>query len=380
MNKIKWTLRTSTWRNLIPRHRNSSKLQNSDILQNLDQKLSHLDSDKRLELKQLVLEYEHLFPDIPSRTDKIYHDVDTIEGSKPVKQHPYRMNPVKQQYLREEVRYLLDNDFIEPSQSEWSSPCILVPKPDGTFRMCTDYRKVNSVTKTDTFPIPRIDDCIDNIGHAKYVTKFDLLKGFWQIPLTDRAKEISAFVTPDGLYQYKVMPFGMKNSPATFQRLVNSLISNLDGCKAYIDDAIIFSEEWQQHLQTIRTFFDRLSDAKLTVNLAKSEFCHANLTFLGHIVGQGQVKPVEAKVEAISDFPVPTSKRQLMRFLGMAGYYRKFCNNFSAIAEPPTNLLGKKAKYVWTDDCQKSFDKLKAILRSAPVLLAPRLTKSSSWL
>ena len=257
----------------------SSKLQNSDILQNLDQKLSHLDSDKRLELKQLVLEYEHLFPDIPSRTDKIYHDVDIIEGSKHVKQHPYRMNPVKQQYLREEVKYLLDNDFIEPSQSEWSSPCILVPKPDGTFRMCTDYRKVNSVTKTDTFPIPRIDDCIDNIGHAKYVTKFDLLKGFWQIPLTDRAKEISAFVTPDGLYQYKVMPFGMKNTPATFQRLVNSLISNLDGCKAYIDDAIIFSEEWQQHLQTIRTFFDRLSDAKLTVNLTKSEFCHANLTF-----------------------------------------------------------------------------------------------------
>ena len=250
----------------------SSKLQNSDILQNLDQKLSHLDSDKRLELKQLVLEYEHLFPDIPSRTDKIYHDVDIIEVSKPVKQHPYRMDPVKKQYLREEVQYLLDNDFIEPSQSEWSSPCILVPKPDGTFRMCTDYRKVNSVTKTDTFPIPRIDDCIDNIGHAKYVTKFDLLKGFWQIPLTDRAKEISAFVTPDGLYQYKVMPFGMKNSPATFQRLVNSLISNLDGCKAYIDDAIIFSEEWQQHLQTIRTFFDRLSDAKLTVNLAKSEF------------------------------------------------------------------------------------------------------------
>ena len=202
--------------NFVKSDPSSSKLQNSDILKDLDQKLSHLDSDKRLELKQLILEYEHLFPDIPSRTDKIYHDVYIIDGSKPVKQHPYRMNPVKQQYLREEVQYLLNNDFIEPSQSEWSSPCILVPKPDGTFRMCTDYRNVNSVTKTDTFPIPRIDDCIDNIGHAKYVTKFDLLKGFWQMPLTNRAKEISAFVTPDGLYQYEVMPFGMKNSPATF--------------------------------------------------------------------------------------------------------------------------------------------------------------------
>ena len=171
-----------------------------------------------------------------------------------MKQHPYRMNPVKQPILREEVQYLLDNDFIEPSRSEWSSPCILVPKPDGTFRMCTDYHKVNSVTKTDTFPIPRINDCIDNIGQAKYVTKFDLLKGFWQIPLTNRAKEISAFVTPEVLYQYKVMPFGMKNSPATFQCLVNSLISNLAGCKAYIEDAIIFSEEWERHLQTIKNF------------------------------------------------------------------------------------------------------------------------------
>ena len=118
---------------------------------------------------------------------------------------------MKLQYLREEIQYLVDNDFIEPSQSDWSSPCILVPKPDGTFRMCTDCRKVNSVTKTDSFPfpVPRMNDCIYNIDQANYVTSVDLLKGFWQIPLTDRAKEIFAFVTPDGLYQYKIMPFGM---------------------------------------------------------------------------------------------------------------------------------------------------------------------------
>ena len=161
------------------------------------------------------------------------------------------------------------------------------------------------------------------------------------------------------------MPFGMKNFPATFQHFVNSLIFNLVGCKAYIDDAIIFSEEWEQHLQTIRNFFDRLSEATLTVNLTKSEFCHAKLTFLGHMVGQGQVKPVEAKVEAILDFPVPSGKRQLLRFLGIAGYYRKFCNNFSVIAEPLPNLLGKRVKFIWTDNCQKSFEKLKTILKSA---------------
>ena len=176
-----------------------SKLENSDILRNLNNKLSHLEPSQQEELKQLIHEYEHLFPDIPTRTDKIYHDV-IVEDSKPIKQHPYRMNPLKQKHLQDEVKYLLENDFIEPSQSNYSSPCILVPKSNGTYRMCTDYRKVNSVTKTDSFPVPRIDDCIDKFGNSKYVTKFYLLKGFWQVPLTDRAKEVSAFATPNGLY------------------------------------------------------------------------------------------------------------------------------------------------------------------------------------
>ena len=317
----------------------SAKLINSTILENLDRKLQHLELEEREELKQLIHEYEHLFPDVPTRTDKIYHDVAMDENVKPVKQHPYRMNPEKQKCLQKEIDYLLENDLIEKSQSEWSSPCILVPKPDKSYRMCTDFRKVISVTKTDSYPIPRIDDCIDKVGHAKYVTKIDLLKGFWQVPLTDRAKEASAFVTSNQLYQYKVMPFGMKNSPATFQRLMNMVVSGLDGCDVYIDDAIIHSNVWGEHLQTIRDLFERLSEARLTINLAKSEFCHACLTFLGHTVGHGQVKPIDAKVQAINDFPAPTCKRQLMRFLGMAGYYRKFCNNFSVIAEPLTNLL-----------------------------------------
>ncbi|KAJ8032404.1 hypothetical protein HOLleu_25921 [Holothuria leucospilota] len=198
------------------------KLQNSDVLKNLDQKLSHLDHKEKSEMKSLIYEYACLFSDDPTRTNLIEHDVDVGDAT-PIKQHPYRVNPRKRQHLRDEVRYMLDHDIIEPSNSEWSSPCILVPKPDGGYRFCTDYRKVNAVTRTDSYPIPRIDDCIDRIGKAAYVSKFDLLKGYWEIPLTERARKISAFVTPDGLFQYKVMPFGMKNSQMTFKRLVNNL-------------------------------------------------------------------------------------------------------------------------------------------------------------
>ena len=348
----------------------TSRLTNTDVLRNLDSKLCHLSESQRQDLEKLLLEFEHLFPDVPTRTDRIYHDVD-VGNADPVKQHPYRLNPSKQKYLKEEIKYLLENDFIEPSNSSWSSPCILVPKPDGSYRMCTDYRKVNSVTKTDTFPIPRMDDCIDKVGKARYVSKFDLLKGFWQVPLTDRAKEISAFVTPDGLFQYKVMPFGMKNSPASFQRLINKVIADLEGCEAYIDDVIIYSDTWEEHLRIIREFFKRLSRAMLTINLSKSEFGQAQVTYLGHVVGQGEVKPVSAKVEAIANFPQPVSKKQLMRFLGMAGYYRRFCPNFAAVAEPLTQLLSKRVKFIWSERCDKAFEELKAMLQSAPVLAAP---------
>ena len=303
-------------------HSGTAKLNNSEILRNIDSKLAHLTQSQQQDLKELFSEYKQLFSDVPSRTDTIIHDVD-VGDAQPIKQHPYRLNPQKEEYLKNEVQYLLDNDFIEPSQSNWSSPCLLVPKPDQSYRMCTDFRKLNSVTKTDTFPIPRIDDCIDKVGKAKYVTKIDLLKGFYQVPLTERAKELSAFVTPSGLYQYKVMAFGMKNSPATFQRLINSVMSGIDGCDAYIDDAIIYSDTLEEHLSTIRQFYDRLSDAKLTINLSKSEFACATVTFLGHVVGQGQIKPVDSKVCAINDFPRPENKKQLRRFLwlGITGSF-----------------------------------------------------------
>ena len=348
------------------------KLQNSDVLANLTDKLGHLPSGEQVQLTDLIVGYRHLFSDVPGRADCVQHDVDVGEAS-PIKQHPYRVNRLKLMQIQKEVDYMLENDFVEFSNSEWSSPCLLVPKPDKTVRFCTDYRKVNSVTRTDSYPIPRVDDCIDQVGSARYVSKFDLLKGYWQVPLTERAKQISAFVTPNGLYQYKVMPFGMKNSPATFQRLINWVIQGLEGCAAYIDDVVICSKSWLEHVEQIQAFFDRLTQAKLTVNLKKSEFGKAQVVFLGHVVGQGQVRPVQAKVEAIVNFSVPTTKRELMRFLGMAGFYRKYCKNFSDVASPLTNLLSKKVDFLWSEECSRAFCQVKAVLMNSPVLMAPRI-------
>ena len=350
------------------------KLQNSQILNDLGTKLSHLPLVQRKELAEVITQYREVFPDVPSKTNLIEHDVD-VGDSAPIKQHPYRVSPMKKELLDKEVQYMLENDIIEESQSNWSSPCILVPKHDGGFRFCTDFRKVNDKTKSDSFPIPRIADCIDQIGNAKFVSTFDMLKGYWQVPLTQRAREISAFVTPSGLYQYKVMPFGMKNAPATFQRMVNKLVRDIDGCEGYIDDVVIFSDNWSDHIRQIKRFFQIMREAKLTINLMKSEFGKATVKYLGHIVGQGQVRPLDAKIQTIVKFPIPTSRKELARFLGMAGYYRNFCLNFSDIAAPLTNLLSKKVKFVWTDDCQMAFDKVKLLLQKSPVLKSPDYEK-----
>ena len=248
----------------------SVRLRDSDVLVSLDKKLSYLSTEERNDVAELVQEFAHLFPDTPKRTKLIMHAVD-VGNASPCKQHPYWVNPQKLLHLQKKIEYMLENKLIEPSNSEWSSPCILVPKPDGSFRYCTDFHKLNAVTKSDSFSIPRIDYCIDKIGHAKFVSKLDLLKGFWQVPLTERAKKLSAFVTPKGLYQYKVMPFGMKNAPATFQRLINQLTQDLDGCEGYIDDIVIYNKTWQQHLECIHSLFNRLTQANLTVNLTQHQ-------------------------------------------------------------------------------------------------------------
>lgn len=236
---------------------------------------------------QLLSTHPTVLNDVPSRTTVLEHDID-VGNATPIKPHPYRCSPTKREVMKKELDYLVENGFAKPSRSPCSSPCVLPLKSDGMPCFCTDFHEVNAVTVTDSFPLPRIEDRINKVGPAKFITKLDPLKGYWQVPLTPRASDILAFVTPDAFMQYTVMPFGLKNVPATFQRLMQHVLGVVPECSVYLDDVIIYSGDWESHMHTLITVFQRLADASLTVNLAKCEFAKATVTYLGKQVGHGR--------------------------------------------------------------------------------------------
>ena len=249
-----------------------------------------------------------------------------------------------------EMPYLLDHGFIIPSSSSWSSPSIHVPKSDQIPHFCNDYHKVNTVTKPDSFLLPLMDDLIDRVGSAKYMTKLDLLKGYWQVPLTCRASENHAFVTPDHFLQYTVMLFGMRNVPATFQWLMSTFLCCVGNCEVYLDDIMAYSSTWTKHVITLCVIFDCLCAASLTFNLFRKAF-----KCLGKQVGQGQVCPVRVKMQAIIDFPAPEMRCELCLFLRMVGYYRAFCKNFAEVVAPLMSLASPKTQVKWSEKCQVAF-------------------------
>lgn len=347
-----------------------ARLRNTEVLSDLPHHLSHLADDQRYDVEKLISDFPDLFNDIPSQTSVIAHDI-VLTNPALIKQHAYRVNPTKREIMKKEVDYLLQNGFAVPSFSSWSSPCLLDTKSDGSPRFCTDFRKVNAVTVPDAYPLPLIDDCIDEIGPANFVSKLDMLKGYWQVPLTAHASEVSAFVTPDGFYQYTVMLFGLCNAPATFQRLVSKVLEGVSNCRAYLDDIVVYSDDRLGHMTTLREVFTRLSKASLTLNLTQCEFGKGTVLYLGQQVGRGQVRPVDAKISAITAFPPPITRRELRRFLGMTGYYRRFCKNFSSVAAPLTALTSPSKPFSWSSECQQSFESLKSLLFCTPVLSAP---------
>ena len=221
---------------------------NSIILEDFNSHFASLSESQKFDLYSLFEKFPSVTADSPGFCHTHIHDVQLLDPNiKPIKQLSYRLNPQKKEVMKKEVDYLLQQNLIEPSYSPWASPSLLVPKPDGSFRLCTDYRKLNSITVPDAYPLPRIEDLLDEIGQAKFVSTIDLQKGYYQIGLTERAKTLSAFTTPFGLFQYKVMPFGMTNAPSTFQRAISHTISSLEGVMSYIDDIVVFSDTWEQH-------------------------------------------------------------------------------------------------------------------------------------
>ena len=180
-------------------------------------------------------------------------------------------------------------------------------KSDNTARFCTDFRKLNAEIKPDSFPLLRMENCVDQVGHAAFVSKFDPLKGYWQVPLSEHAFELSAFITPNGLYAYNVMAFGLRNTPATFQMLMTRFLGDLEGCTVYLDDVVVCSDTRPSHVERVRALFLCLAEARLTISLAKCEFAQATVTYMGRIVGQGKVRPIADKVRAVQCYPPPTT-------------------------------------------------------------------------
>ena len=318
--------------------------------------LDHLPDRDREQLQRLLCQYSEIFNDNPGKTNLCTHKIELKPGTRPIRLSPYRVHPQKADQIRQELDLMIKMGVIEESNSPWASPVVLIPKPDGSIRFCVDYRRLNDVTLPDAYPLPRVEDLIDKIGRAKYLTKIDLSRGYWQVPMDEDSVPVSAFVTPHGQFQWKFMPFGLRNAPGTFQRLVRKVLTGLETFTgAYLDDIIIFSETWDDHLKHLELVFKRIRQANLTIKKAKCIFASAEVEYLGHVVGLGKVAPRSAKVDAILKYNRPTDKKQLRAFLGIAGYYRKFIPHFAQIAACLTNLLRKNNKFVWTEVKRRHF-------------------------
>ncbi|UYV61801.1 hypothetical protein LAZ67_1006658, partial [Cordylochernes scorpioides] len=269
-----------------------------------------------------------------------------------------------------EVDTMLERKVIQPSESPWSAPVVLVKKKDGTWRFCVDFRRLNHITKKDVYPLPRIDDVLDHLSSARYYSTMNLKTGYWQVEVDERDREKTAFVTPDGLYEFMVMPFGLCNAPATFERMMDNVLMGLKWniCLCYLDDIVVYSDTFEEHLERLSKVLSCLQQAGLTINPDKCLFGSTRIKILGHVVDKDGIQPDSEKVEAIKKFPVPKSVCDIQSYLGLCSYYRRFIKNFSKIAAPLQILLKKDQKFIWTQEQKDSFESLKKALMQKPVL------------
>src|SRR3954453_2227418 len=310
------------------------------------------------------------------RTNLLKHEINTANAS-PVAQQAYKTNPVKKEFIEREIIDMENRQLIRRSMSPWAAPVVIVEKKDEMKRFCVDYRRLNKVTKPDRFPLPRIDDLLESFRTANWFTTMDLASEYWQIEMNEEDKEKTAFITHKGLYEFNIMPFDLRNAPGTYQHLMNYILQDYIGkfIAVYLDDIIIYSKTFEQHIDHVKLIFKALRKAILKIKLKKCYFCFPNITFLGHIVGRNGIAPDPAKVEKIKNFPRPTSLKELRGALGLFSYYRKFVRDFSKIAKPMLNLLKQDVPFLWEEQQQTSFEELKQRLMEAPILQYPDFTK-----
>ncbi|UYV62540.1 hypothetical protein LAZ67_2000988 [Cordylochernes scorpioides] len=310
------------------------------------------------------------FNKFPSNlTSTAKHKINT-EDHPPIKRRPYRVSQVERQTIQNEVDKMLKGGIVQLSESPWSSPVVLVKKKNGSWRFCVDYRHLNKITKKDVYPLPRIDDTLDCLRGASYYSSMDLRSGYWQIEVDEADREKTAFITPDGLYEFKVMPFGLCNAPATFERMMDTLLRGLKWsmCLCYLDDIIVFSPTFDEHVRRLELVLRCLSKAGLVLNPDKCLFGTKRLSIFGHLVDGEGVHPDPGKVDAMSKFPTPKSLTDVRSFIGMCSYYRRFIKNFAQKAEPLHRLLRKDTRFEWGPDQRQAYESLKLALASEPVL------------
>jgi RNase H-like domain found in reverse transcriptase/Reverse transcriptase (RNA-dependent DNA polymerase)/Integrase zinc binding domain/Integrase core domain/Zinc knuckle/Aspartyl protease len=309
-------------------------------------------------------------------TDIVEHEIPTGNHA-PIAVKPYRAPVHMREVLTKEIDEMMKAGVISPSRSPWSAPVVLVAKKDGSTRVCIDYRRLNAITNRDEYPLPKVADIIDSLSvHSRVFSTLDLLAGFWQIKVHPRDRPKTAFSTESGHWEFNSMPFGLSNSPASFQRLMDIVLRAVrDFTLCYIDDIVIFSDSFENHLLHLQKTFTLLQEAGLIIKPSKCQFLRARINFLGHVVSSGTVEPDPAKTAAIREWPIPQDQHSLQVALGLFNYYRKFVPAFSSIADPLNRLLRKNQRWEWTEEHQKSFDAIKLFLTSSPVLALPDFSK-----
>ena len=326
-------------------------------------------------LKKLVIANHDLFAKTKmdlGRATLVKHKIET-ESKTPIRLRPYRIPYALTEIAQTEVDDMLRQEIIEPSDSPWAAPVLLVKKKNGEYRFCIDYRKLNEVTKKDAYPIPHMNELLDKLHGNQYFSTLDLASGYWQIEIEESDREKTAFIFNRELYQFKRMPFGLCNAPATFQRFMNHVLRGLDDrvCLVYLDDVIILGRSLGEHLKHIDTVFRRLRHAGVKLRLKKCHFLKACVEFLGHLVTREGTLPCPGNIEKVVNFPIPRTKKEVKGFLGLASYYRRFICGFSSIAHPLIDLTKETVDFCWKPEHFDAFKRLRTLLTTAPILVYP---------